>query len=97
MWALSRIHPKKSDRRVVGYIDRRTGEILCVNHGARDIESRGSPWAAIRVVDSREAGHASTVAVICRECGNWLNDESTGYAIVAPQDDYGPPSPWPRR
>jgi hypothetical protein len=96
MRMLNRTNPKRADMPVVGYVDRRTGQIVCTRHGVRDIESRHSPWAAIHVIDPHKAGYVSTTTVICHQCGVWLNGESTGYAIVSPQDDYGPPSLWPR-
>jgi hypothetical protein len=74
--------------RIVGYFDHRSGQFICLRHGARDIESPRSPWAAVQLLERLQSRDASTTAVICDECGAWLNDESTGYAIVAPHHDY---------
>jgi hypothetical protein len=93
---LNRTQPKRADMQLVGYIDRRTGQVVCTRHGVRDIESRQSPWAAIRVVDPHKTGYVSTTTVVCHHCGVWLNGESTGYAIVSPQDHYETTSLWPR-
>jgi hypothetical protein len=78
---------------IVGYVNHHTGVILCFDHGERDIESPRSPWCAVRLADDGlQARYTSTVPVICHECGAWLNDESTGYAIVSTHDGY-----WKRR
>ncbi|MGI9097878.1 MAG: hypothetical protein ACR2H2_05190 [Solirubrobacteraceae bacterium] len=92
MSVLKRADPATLHTQVVGYIDHRTGQILCRDHGERDIYSPRSPWAAVRLGDGIQARYESTAPVICHECGAWLNDESTGYAIVSPHDGY-----WKRR
>ena len=63
---------------IVGYVNRRTGQLVCLNHGERDVDSLLSPWAALRLV----ACERSSAPVICHECGAWINDESTRYAAV---------------
>lgn len=88
MRALGRTHPTKVDMKIVGYIDRRSGQISCARYGIRDIESRRTPWSAIYVVHPHQAGYASTTAITCHRCGTWINDESTGYAIAATQDGH---------
>jgi len=76
------------DTRIVGFIHRHTGEVLCPEHGEHDIDSPRSPWAAVRLVDQVHARYEATAPVICHACGAWLNNESTSYAIVSPHDDY---------
>jgi hypothetical protein len=71
----------------VGYINRRTGHILCLNHGGCDTESPRSPWAALRLLNPLQTAYASTTPVICHDCGAWLNDGSTGYAIPFSHDN----------
>lgn len=88
MRALSHTHQQEADMQVVGYIDRHTGQILCVRHGVRDVESRRSSWVALRVVHRPHVGYA-TSAVTCDKCGIWLNGESTGYAILSAQEGHG--------
>jgi hypothetical protein len=77
---------------VIGYVNERTGDIECLKHGGHDVDSPWSPWTALRPADRLQERYASTAPVICHRCGAWLNDESTGYAIAAPQHDY-----WKRR
>jgi len=77
---------------LLGYANRRTGELICLEHGERDIDSPGSPWVGVRPRDRVRRRDASTTAVICHACGAWLNGESTGYAFVATDRDR-----WKRR
>jgi len=84
--------PTESTTRIVGYANERTGEIYCPAHGGYDIESPRSPWVALRPAGRLQPHDVSTAPVICHECGAWLNDESTGYAIAPPHRDY-----WRRR
>jgi hypothetical protein len=88
MRTLRRIHAVDPDARVVGYVNRRTGEVVCPEHGRHDVESPRSPWAAVCLVDRVHARYEATAPVICHECGAWLNNESTSYANVSPQADY---------
>lgn len=85
---LKRPDPPISDTRVVGYVNVRTREIVCLKHGTRDIESPRSPWAAVRLSGQEHARYASTTPVICHECGIWMNDEATSYVIVCSHDGY---------
>lgn len=80
--------PTTPATQIVGYANRRTGEIFCLEHGHQHIDSPRSPWAAVRLADNGQAGYASPVPVICQECGAWLNDESTGYAMVSLDDNW---------
>ena len=91
MSALEHVDPTKATR-VLGYVNQRTGDIVCPEHGTYDIQSPRSPWVALRPAGHVQPHASSTAPVICRECGAWLNDESTGYAIAAPHHDY-----WRRR
>jgi hypothetical protein len=84
--------PTTLTTRIVGYASRRTGETLCLEHGQHHIRSSRSEWAAVRLADSSDARDASRAPVICQVCGTWLNDESTGYALVSSDDDH-----WSRR
>jgi hypothetical protein len=79
-------------KQLLGYANRGTGQLICLEHGERDIDSPQSPWVGVRLHDRVRARDASTTAVICHACGTWLNDESTGYAIVATD-----PERWKRR
>lgn len=88
MRVLKRVDPALANTPVVGYVNRRTGKVVCPKHGEHDIESPRSPWAAVRVVDRPHARYEAAVPVICQECGAWLNNESTCYANVSAQDDY---------
>jgi len=87
MMAPKHAHPARADTQVVGYVNRRTGQVVCPEHGQHDIESPRSPWAAVRLVDQVHARYEATAPVICHECGAWLNNDSTCYAIVS-YDDY---------
>ncbi len=81
----------------VGYLNRRSGEILCLDHGQRDITSSRSPWLPLRLIDQIEARYESTTPVICHQCGTWLNDASTGYAIACLHDGYWKRQLWRTR
>jgi hypothetical protein len=73
---------------VVGYLNCRTGDIVCLDHGPRDIDSTRSPWAPLRPVGTTQSHGGFTAPVICHKCGGWINDESMGYAIAPPRHDY---------
>ena len=92
MSALKRADQTTPHTPLLGYANRRTGQLICLEHGERDIESPHSPWVGVRLHDRVRTRDASTTAVICHECGAWLNDDSTGYAIVTTDDDR-----WKRR
>jgi hypothetical protein len=92
MSALEHADPSGRTTQVVGYLNGRSGEIVCLKHGEYDVDSPRSPWIALRPADRLQARYASTAPVICHRCGAWLNDESTGYAIAPPHHDY-----WKRR
>jgi hypothetical protein len=81
----------RPNTQIVGYVNRRSGHILCLDHGERDIESPRSPWETLRLVSPLQVRCVSPTPVICHECGAWLNDASTGYAIPSPHDN-----PWRR-
>jgi hypothetical protein len=92
MTVLKHAAPTRPHTRLVGYVNRRTEEICCLEHGRHDIESPRSPWAPLRLTNRPEARYESTTPLICHECGTWLNDGSTGYAVTSPHDGY-----WKRR
>jgi hypothetical protein len=92
MSVLKRADEATLHRQLLGYANRRTGQLICLEHGQRDIDSPHSPWVGVRLHDRVQTRDPSTTAVICHECGVWLNDESTGYAIVATDHDH-----WKRR
>ena len=81
-------HPTTLTTQIVGYANRRTGETLCLEHGQHYIRASRGEWAAVRLVDNSEARDASRAPVICQVCGIWLNDESTGYALVSSDDGH---------
>jgi len=88
MRVLKRTDPARSATQVVGYVNRRTGEVVCPEHREHDIDSPRSPWTAVALVDRVQARYEATAPLICNECGAWLNNESTCYANVSPYDDY---------
>ena len=94
---LKRADRAGQDTRVVGYVNVRTQEIVCLEHGTRDMETPRSPWAAVRLCGQDHARYASTTPVICQECGVWMNDEATGYVIVFSQDGYWKRGLWRAR
>ena len=89
MWILDRTRHNTSGMRVIGYVDRRTNRFICTAHRVPDLESRHSTWTAVYLLDPLQVGYVSTVPVICHECGTWINDESTGYAVVTIHGSHG--------
>lgn len=92
MSAFKHADPTRLSAQVVGYVNRHTDQIVCLEHGEHDIHSPRSPWAALRPAGQLQSRYESTAPVICHQCGAWLNDASTGYAIAPPHHDY-----WKRR
>jgi hypothetical protein len=72
----------------VAYVNRRTGEVVCPEHGGQDITSPRNPWVAVELADRFPARYEATAPLICQACGAWLNNESTRYANVSSYDDY---------
>lgn len=77
----------KLNTQLVGYVNRRTGQIVCLQHRP-EIQSPRDSWAPLHLNGPIQARDPSTTPVICGECGSWLNDEATGYAITSPPDGY---------
>ncbi len=88
MSVLKSTDPPRIDTQIIGYANRRSGEVLCLRHGKHDSRSTRGQWVAVRLAYDPNAGYASIAPVICRQCGAWLNDESTGYAIVSPDNEH---------
>jgi hypothetical protein len=92
MTVLKPAEPTRLNTRLVGYVNRRTDQVSCLEHGQHDIDSLRSPWAPLSLTTRLQAGYESTTPMVCYECGAWLNDGSTGYAVASPCDGY-----WKRR
>jgi hypothetical protein len=92
MTVLKPAAPTRLNTRLVGYVNRRTEQVSCVEHGQHDIDSPRSPWAPLCLTNRAQAGYESITPMVCHECGAWLNDGSTGYAVASPHDGY-----WRRR
>ena len=92
MTVLKHAEPMWLNTQLVGYVNRHTEQSFCLEHGQHDIDSPRSPWAPLCLTNRPQARYESTTPVICHECGAWLNDGSTGYAVVSPHDSY-----WKRR
>ncbi|MGH2941480.1 MAG: hypothetical protein ACRDLN_01705 [Solirubrobacteraceae bacterium] len=89
---MSNMTDARLSAQVVGYVNRRTDEVICRRHGTQEVTSPRTPWVALRVVEGPLSRYESTAPVICHRCGAWLNDESTGYAIASLPDGV-----WKRR
>jgi hypothetical protein len=87
MKVLKPTDPATLATQIVGYINRRTGEAVCPEHGGADVGSPRSPWSAVGLVERPHARYEATAPLICHACGAWLNNESTCYATVSPADD----------